>query len=119
MGTVFKLTPTSSGAWRETILYNFSDHDNNCYFPASGVLLGANGDIYGTTLEGGIGSAFPAGCAYVLSAAGKLTNLHSFDGFPDGANPAGNLLRDSQGNLYGETSSGGNVDYGIAFRITP
>jgi uncharacterized repeat protein (TIGR03803 family) len=118
VGTVFKLTPTSSGTWRETILYNFTDYQN-CYAPASGVLLGANGDMYGTTLVGGTGATFPLGCAYEINATGKLTNLHSFDGFPDGANPAGNLLRDSQGNLYGVTSSGGNDDYGVAFRIIP
>ncbi|MFZ0311833.1 MAG: choice-of-anchor tandem repeat GloVer-containing protein, partial [Candidatus Korobacteraceae bacterium] len=37
--------------------------------------------------------------------------LYSFQGGADGANPYG-LLRDSQGNFYGTTSSGGICQYG-------
>ena len=38
--------------------------------------------------------------------------FYSFQGGADGANPYGGLLRDSQGNFYGTTSSGGSCLYG-------
>lgn len=117
VGTIFKLTPTSGGSWHETILYNFTDIDS-CYFPASGIALDPNGGMYGTTLVGGAGTTFPLGCAYVISA-GRLTNLHSFGAYPDGSNPAGNLLMAPQGTLYGVTSAGGNDGWGVAFEVVP
>jgi uncharacterized repeat protein (TIGR03803 family) len=39
-----------------------------------------------------------------------LTVLYAFEGGIDGAQPIGNLARDSQGNLYGNTYEGGSFD---------
>jgi uncharacterized repeat protein (TIGR03803 family) len=51
-GIVFKLTPSSSGSWSETVLFNFvSGGGGN---PYSGVIV-RNGVLYGTTYFGGIG----------------------------------------------------------------
>src|SRR5450755_1786014 len=53
---------------------------------------------------------FVLGAAVAVSAQARtLTVLHTFTGGPDGANPQGELIRDSAGNLYGTTRSGGDT----------
>jgi uncharacterized repeat protein (TIGR03803 family) len=44
--------------------------------------------------------------------------LYSFTGGADGANPTAALVRDSKGNLYGTTYSGGAHNLGAVFEIT-
>src|SRR4051812_24537229 len=56
-GTVFQLTPpaSSGAAWKETVLYSFcsqSDCADGSY-PTSGLILGKDGALYGTTQYGG------------------------------------------------------------------
>jgi uncharacterized repeat protein (TIGR03803 family) len=41
--------------------------------------------------------------------AQTFTVLYNFQGQPDGADPAANLVRDASGNLYGTTQAGGTV----------
>lgn len=47
--------------------------------------------------------------------------LYEFQAAPDGQNPDMGLIRDSSGNLYGGTWSGGDngYDYGTVFELTP
>jgi uncharacterized repeat protein (TIGR03803 family) len=55
-GTVFKLTPATTGAWTETILHNFSQNGTNASDgsdPAAALLFDASGNIFGTTGQGG------------------------------------------------------------------
>jgi uncharacterized repeat protein (TIGR03803 family) len=61
-GFVFKLTP-SSGGWAFTSLHDFSSGDG-CY-PQRNPTVDANGNLYGTTSEGGTGSACRYGCGVV------------------------------------------------------
>jgi len=52
-GGVFKLTPGTDG-WTYTDLYDFGDPNlSNGFSPVGGVVLDGNGNLYGTTLEGG------------------------------------------------------------------
>jgi uncharacterized repeat protein (TIGR03803 family) len=53
---------------------------------------------------------------FKLDSTGHETVLHSFKG-PGGANPHGGLRRDSEGNLYGATESGGASNYGVVFKL--
>ena len=46
------------------------------------------------------------------------TVLKTFYGF-DGCAPAGNLIMDKKGNLYGGTILGGAYGGGVAFELTP
>jgi uncharacterized repeat protein (TIGR03803 family) len=111
VGTVFKLTP--SGA--ETILYNFDGQDGG--YPEAGVVLDSQGNLYGTTESGGSSGD---GTVFKLTPSGVLSILHSFSGgTKDGAVPAGGVVFDSQGNLYGTTFNGGASGVGTVFKLTP
>jgi uncharacterized repeat protein (TIGR03803 family) len=117
-GIIWKLS--SNGT--ETVLHNFAGTPTDGSTPYTGVVLDANGDIYGITERGG---AFGLGAVYKLSSKGTFKLLHSFSE-ADGYYPYGNIIRDSEGNLYGTTSVGGsgqNCDYyqgcGTAWELTP
>jgi uncharacterized repeat protein (TIGR03803 family) len=49
--------------------------------------------------------------------AGTETVLHSFASPPTGANPYAGVIRDSAGNLYGTTYSGGAAGAGVVFKV--
>jgi uncharacterized repeat protein (TIGR03803 family) len=49
-GTVFQLTHKAGGAWTEKVLHNFNGSEG--YAP-NGLILGASGNLYGTTFLGG------------------------------------------------------------------
>ncbi len=111
-GTLFKVTP--SGKFK--VLHVFKGKDG--IQPEGGVVLDAQGNIYGTAVSGGNlkcfypgegGSEGPGcGTIYKLEPSGKFTVLHTFTGPNDGSYPLG-LIIDDAGNLYGIADSGGDV----------
>lgn len=128
-GTVFKLAPDGKGSWIETVLHGFSDDGKDGVQPYAGVVIDAQGNIYGTTTFGGSGGS---GTAFQLSpnADGTWTEtvLHNFcsaSKCTDGENPFGGLILDAAGNLYGTTFSGGDISCnalygcGTIFELTP
>ena len=56
-GTVFKLTPSANGAWKETVLHNFpmfgASGGKEGISPQAGLTFDAAGNLYGTTSQGG------------------------------------------------------------------
>lgn len=84
-------------------LYSFTGGANGM-LPRDGVIRDSAGNIYGTTWTGG---TYDNGTVFKLTPAGVQTVLYSFTGGTDGGYPAGSLVRDAAGNLYGATSSGG------------
>lgn len=53
-GVVFKLIPSASGDWAESVLYNFGSYAEDAAYPGSGgVIFGPGGGLYGTTINGG------------------------------------------------------------------
>jgi uncharacterized repeat protein (TIGR03803 family) len=122
-GTVFQITP----AGQLTTLYNFCSKTNctDGVDPMAALVVGTNGNFYGTTLHGGSNAVCSNGCGTIfeITRGGQLTTLYAFcsDGSPctDGANPTG-LVRATDGSFYGTTQAGGTPDgYGTVFRITP
>jgi uncharacterized repeat protein (TIGR03803 family) len=118
-GTIFKLSPTSGGHWKETVLYSFQDVATG-FGPGAGVTVDSAGNIYGTTVYGGSTSC-ACGVVYKLSPNSDLTwtytILHSFAG-TDGDQPLANTVL-YNGNLYGTTLTGGSGGGGVVFEITP
>ncbi len=120
-GTVFAIT--AEGVL--TTLYSFCAQ-SNCAdgdIPTAGLVLGIDGNFYGTTGEGGsLNCDAPYGCGTVfkITPSGKLTTLHSFTESPmDGASPVAGLMQATDGNFYGTTSAGGAGGSGVIFKITP
>jgi uncharacterized repeat protein (TIGR03803 family) len=110
-GTVFKLTPSGT----ETVLYTFAGGSSDGANPEAGVIQGSDGNLYGTTLQGG---ASGLGIVFELTPGGTETILHSFaGGSGDGANPSANLVQGSDGNLYGSTGAGGTKGDGTFFKV--
>jgi uncharacterized repeat protein (TIGR03803 family) len=114
-GVVFKLDRSH----RETALYNFCAQANcaDGANPLSGVIRDADGNLYGTTLEGG---ASDKGVVYKLDPSGNETVLFSFCSdkhCADGAGPGGEVIRDSAGNLYGATGGGGKSNSGVVYKL--
>ncbi|MGB8702126.1 MAG: choice-of-anchor tandem repeat GloVer-containing protein, partial [Thermosynechococcaceae cyanobacterium] len=93
----------------------------NGAYPYAGLIKGEDGKLYGTTLGGGNNKDCPVegGCGTIFSLnyAGKITTLFSFS-YLNGIAPAGVLLEDKNGDLYGTTQSGGSYARGTIFRLT-
>src|SRR5271167_2273777 len=119
-GTVFELTPAAGGGWTEQVLYNFKHNGTDGYNPEAGLIFDKNGNLYSTTLAGG---TYGEGTVFELrpTAGGDWTEevLHSFGNGTDGYQPAGSLMFDAAGNLYGTTYGGGTYGYGTVFELTP
>src|SRR5262249_52897026 len=121
-GTLFEIDPR--GNFRS--LHSFECGSEGAH-PWGGVIGDADGNLYGTTWDGGNEiTCHSCGVVYKLARSGKYTVLHTFDGGVDGANLVAGLIRDSVGNLYGTTYQGGSgqCNYqaggcGILFRIDP
>ena len=109
-GTVFSLT--SAGVL--TTLHDFDGHVEGGV-PYGGLIQEKDGSLLGTTSSGG-GAPDGYGTVFRLTAQGTLYTLHIFEGAPDGVMPAANLLRGSDGALYGTTTLGG-TGKGTVFRI--
>jgi uncharacterized repeat protein (TIGR03803 family) len=91
--------------------------------PFAGLIVDSSGNFYGTTFDGG---TFGFGTVYVLPADGGEKVLYNFTGGIDGAFPAGSLILDSAGNLYGTTTFGGgpnncysDTGCGVVFQLSP
>jgi len=109
-GTVFKMTP----AGKLTTLYAFTGGDDGAV-PIPGLAVGADGNFYGTTIEGGSNNV---GTVFRITPSGTLTTLYTFAG-DDGANPWGGLVQSTDGNLYGTTENGGAYGFGTIFSLAP
>jgi len=116
-GTAFKITP--SGTF--TTLHIFGGTDGG--IGPGGLVQATDGDIYGTTYEGGSSSVCNTqnvtGCGTIfkLTPSGSLTTLHSFDG-ADGEKPSG-LVEVTNGDFFGTATGGGANGDGTFFKITP
>jgi uncharacterized repeat protein (TIGR03803 family) len=109
-GTVFEIVKTAGGsASTPTALVSFNGA--NGAFPDGSLIADANGDLFGTTTEGGAngdGTVFeivktPAGYA---SSPTTLVNFND----TNGAVPHGSLIADANGDLFGTTTGGGAND---------
>jgi uncharacterized repeat protein (TIGR03803 family) len=106
-GTIMAYTP---GGFEST-LYRFSGDDG--FGPQSGLTLGFDGALYGTTSNGGI----PRKGTVFRISGGAMTELYAFNDGADGAYPWAPPVQTPDGSLYGVTFSGSNP--GTAWRIAP
>jgi uncharacterized repeat protein (TIGR03803 family) len=137
-GSVYELSPTSTGTWTETTLSSFVDETYG-FGAASSLIIDEAGKVYGTTQYG----AGPTGAA-LLSSTGRTAPppkpfgpgtifeitpgqsgtwttswLYTFAGTPDGLAPSAGMVRGPDGALYGTTTSGGSFGYGAIYKFVP
>jgi uncharacterized repeat protein (TIGR03803 family) len=105
IGTAFKVTP----AGVRSTLYRFEG--NNGSGPSQ-LTPSSDGNVYGTTQDGGIPQA---GSIFGINPAGQLTT-YIFDGASTGGQPS-QLFEGEEHNLYGATETGGASNHGTIFRL--
>ncbi len=124
-GTIFQLTRTPGGGWKQTVVYDFQGGTDGA-FPRAGLVFDQAGNLYGTTMGGGLSQAC-CGTVFELSPpveqGGDWTEtiLYRFTAYTDGALPLGRLVFDQAGNLYGTAWAGGQTFdcCGTAFELSP
>ncbi len=119
-GTVFELV-NSSGTWKENQLWVFQGISGSCNStdgsgPVGGLVMDANGDLFGTTSAGGTngqGAVFEL----VKSSTGYTEQvLYSFAGTSsEGGDSNAALIMDQAGDLYGTEE--GNGGGGAVFEL--
>jgi uncharacterized repeat protein (TIGR03803 family) len=131
-GTVFELSPISGGGWTQTVLHTFTGGRDGAD-PYATLVSDGLGNLYGTaSLGGNLAGCGGQGCGVVFelspsSGGWTETVLHAFSGGRDGAQSWTSLIFDSAGNLYGTTTSGGNLTAancapygcGVIFELSP
>jgi uncharacterized repeat protein (TIGR03803 family) len=123
-GVVFEMTSNGDGTRSYTVLHRFlqfSEKDGQT--PEGGLVMDASGNFYGTTVYGG---KYNVGMVFRLrhtAGSWRLENMYDFPDCKIGCAPAGTLVLDKAGNLYGE-AGGGLVDCGpdscgVLFKLSP
>jgi len=119
-GTLYRITlpSTKTGPATIEILHSFQVAEG--VTPVGGVLIGADGGLYGTTNAGG---AHNGGTVYRVDPdTFDLTDLHDFNSGAtpeDGSAPLSGLTAGPSGLLYGTTSEDGPLGAGTVFAISP
>ena len=126
-GTVFRIGFDGT----ESVLYSFRGGGDDGGGPADGLIVGSDGNLYGTTRGGGVGSCGgqqpsglivpvgTCGTVFQLTLAGSEEVLYFFHGGDDGGLPITPLRQLPNGNFYGTTATGGTYLDGTVFQITP
>jgi len=127
-GTVYKLSPGKEGKpWTEKILYSFKGNKDGVE-PVAGIAFDASGNIYGTTVHGGVFGVDDGTVFELVAPVGKGSYKEKVVlrfNVTDGSQPVGSLILDTSGILYGTTQGGGSNNdcgsggCGVVFEITP
>lgn len=120
-GTIFKITSagTLTPLWQFGSLSNGGDG----YHPEAALVLGSDGDFYGTASGGGTNGLYSYGTVFKITSDGTLTPLWQFASLSnraDGVEPIGGLVQGSDGAFYGTTTFGGTNGggaYGTVFKL--
>ena len=109
LGTVFKLSDI--GVFSD--LWDFGNKVDDQGSPEAPLVLGADGNLYGTN-DGGYNGQY--GSVFKITPKGALTTIHVFKA-TDGTTPYGMILG-LDGNFYGVTRAGGAHNLGVVFKMT-
>ena len=122
-GAIFEIVRTTDGYDNTPVdLVDFDPGSGSGVQPGADLVIDAAGDLYGTTAAGG---AFNEGAIYELPRdagtatgyVGAITTLASFDPANGYSGPAGDLVADGKGNLFGATDETTNM-FGAVFELT-
>lgn len=111
-GTLYKLTQKGM----LTVLHSFAGGKKDGCYPQGIPLMDGAGTLYGTAEECGTSGL---GVVWKVSRKGVETILHQFaGGSADGATPVAGVVHDGNGNLYGDTTTGGGTDVGTVYELS-
>lgn len=121
-GTVYELSPAGDGSWTEKLIHMFPSNTEDGELPTGGLLV-LEGNLYGTTQNGGTaGSGVLFKLSYSSSKAEwSETIIHQFVGSKSGGSFPINvvLITDAAHNIYGTTQGGGLHGQGTVFESSP
>lgn len=109
-GVIYRVTPGGT----ETVLHSFAGQPTDGANPFGSLIQASDGNFYGVTpIGGGIG-----GVVYEITPQGTESVIYFFTGgTTDGAQPSGNLIQTSDGDLYGVTYEAGAYGVGTVFAL--
>jgi uncharacterized repeat protein (TIGR03803 family) len=107
----------------ESVVHDFDGAKDDGDNPWSGFVRDSSGTLYGMTFAGGTensvcGQEFGCGVIYNVDSSGVENVLYRFTGASNGMWPAGDLVRDDAGNLYGADQAG-TGGHGTVFKLDP
>lgn len=106
------LLASAEGATNCTTIFAFNGANGED--PEAALIQGRDGNLYGTTMEGGV---YDRGTVFRITPSGIFTNLHSFDS-ADGFNPQAGLAQGADGFLYGTAYEGGTYNDGVVYKMS-
>jgi uncharacterized repeat protein (TIGR03803 family) len=119
-GTVYELSPTSSGKWKETILHTFQAYWDGSYPSLGALVLDTVGNLYGTADGGNTGHGVIFRMSRRSNGHWEETALYNLGGGANGDHPGAGVVMDQAGNLYGTTIAGGSgCDCGVVYKLAP
>ena len=114
-GTIYKMT--TGGAY--SVVYDFCAEGGSCTstgaYPDGGVSLGFDGNLWGTTQNGGKDGA---GTVFKLTPEGALTRMYSFTNEKDDSAPPFTVLQGQDGGFYGVSAAEYEFHYGAFFKLS-
>jgi|HubBroStandDraft_2_1064218.scaffolds.fasta_scaffold24156_1 uncharacterized repeat protein (TIGR03803 family) len=114
-GTVYKVS--TGGVYSP--VYTFCSEGAGCTLtggnPTGGVTLGFDGNLWGTTLNGGKDEA---GTVFKVTPAGVLTKVYDFTNAKDDSAPTYAPLQGQDGNMYGVSEEQYDTQYGSFIKLT-
>jgi uncharacterized repeat protein (TIGR03803 family) len=117
LGTVYKLTPTASGGYRESVIHAFAGGNDGAY-PFAPPLVGSDGALIGTTIDGGpaadgtIYQLRPSPSGYAETIPCDFPNAYE-----NGSNPVAAPAVLGPHVIVGTTSGGGATGNGTVFQL--
>jgi len=113
-GTIFKMSSEGS---KFSVLKSLDPIVDGAV-PCGGMIEGANGKIYGTTLHGGRYQSW--GTVFEMSTDGSEYRIvKRFDNATIGSFVYAGVIEGTDGALYGAAAYGGSEDFGTLYRLWP
>jgi uncharacterized repeat protein (TIGR03803 family) len=118
-GTVFEV---QQGSGTITILASFNGTNGTGFESGGSLVVDSSGNLFGTSPDGGAdwdpaNNQYGDGTVFEIEqGSNTITTLAAFNGI-NGAGPAGGLIADSSGNLFGVTYVGGLFNLGTVFEL--